>query len=825
MNDESQAAATAEVPSIDGRFRITVEENGTAAFIDKLTPHTGNGSPVTASDVMARLKKQKVVHGIRSDVVDRLLTQLADGIIPEDKVAIAEWNPPEEGTDASIHWLIDTGAHNLQARYVVPGQIIAIKTPAVPGAAGKTIFGRAKQPAQRPADIPLKAGDGIQLKTSKAGTQEFTAKVLGFACLYGDSLMIKSAITIAEDGLEARMAIYPTSGGESAVPVSADHILSSIKATGIKHGVKEDRIRALIARADFQSLKELPSPKPVPLTIAQGLPATNGKDGELDWLVEPGDTENPAFVLPGQLLLTRTGPTQETEGKDIFGRVLKASAGESLSFEFDPDAIELRPMEDREEFYARCLGQLVCHNGQLTISSGFSIASDGLEATLELFAVSSGRSSAPLTLEHILAFITANGVQTGIDEDTIQKRLSQLQQLPPDDKPSMPVVVARGIAPVPGVDASLELDHRLTKGKMLPDGRIDFHEHSYPWNVSTGEVIGVHTHAVPQQDGLTVTGEVIPALEPKSIDLELEAVIEKENGVLVAERSGSLLVSRTRLCVTDCVIINSDVSQETGHVRAKAAIVINGFVTAGFIADSERGDVLVKHNVEDGVITAFGNVIIHGGVRGENCRITAGNEFSAGFAEQADIMTQSSLSIAKHALGCELMSNDRIIVGEKNARKGGLIGGSAHGRNGVEANILGSDSYVKTIVCAGVMPETQGQLEGLIKDAEDKANALVQYDNAIFQQSRDADGAENNEELIKAQQMRDALLDELDMMYAEMDIVEASLEEPAEPKIIVHYKTYPGVSLRIGNATLKIAREQGPGVFELKDDKIQFTPQ
>jgi len=119
------------------------------------------------------------------------------------------------------------------------------------------------------------------------------------------------------------------------------------------------------------------------------------------------------------------------------------------------------------------------------------------------------------------------------------------------------VLVAKGEKAIHGVDACLLVDDSLAVGRVLDNGRIDFHERSYPWNIRDGEIVGRVRPAIPEKNGFTVIGKVIPATPAEGLDLRLEGLTQEEDGSLRALRDGVLLVDGPRIAVSDSLLVKT----------------------------------------------------------------------------------------------------------------------------------------------------------------------------------------------------------------------------------------------------------------------------
>ena len=79
-----------ETVSANGWFQIAVANDASTASIKKIVRHSGNGKPVTASDIHNKLKQLKVTYGIDREAIEQLVTCVNDNNIPDHPVVIAK---------------------------------------------------------------------------------------------------------------------------------------------------------------------------------------------------------------------------------------------------------------------------------------------------------------------------------------------------------------------------------------------------------------------------------------------------------------------------------------------------------------------------------------------------------------------------------------------------------------------------------------------------------------------------------------------------------------------------------------------------------------
>ncbi|MFT5395065.1 MAG: hypothetical protein ACI85N_000246 [Gammaproteobacteria bacterium] len=162
-------------------------------------------------------------------------------------------------------------------------------------------------------------------------------------------------------------------------------------------------------------------------------------------------------------------------------------------------------------------------------------------------------------LQHVVATLSEHDVVYGIKTDAIKLILENINR---EKKSKIDLLVAEGIPAKDGVDARVDFDKEFSVGgKILPNGKIDYHEKSYPWNVEINDVIGKLIPAIRSEDGRNVIGEELLANQVKDSEPELEGVIKEANGVLRITEDGILLVNGINFKVSDNLELDGDVCQ------------------------------------------------------------------------------------------------------------------------------------------------------------------------------------------------------------------------------------------------------------------------
>ncbi len=168
-----------------------------------ITPPTGNGRPVTAQEILDRLRDMGVMYGHREEEILKAVRMASEPGQPVFKALIAQGVLPENGTDAQILWKIpetyvralprkDDGSLDYFAfpkdQRVKAGQTLASIIPARPGSPGKTLTAPlASIPQQTGKEIKYIAGNGVGMSEDRL---QFIARCDGIFEVHNDKLSI-----------------------------------------------------------------------------------------------------------------------------------------------------------------------------------------------------------------------------------------------------------------------------------------------------------------------------------------------------------------------------------------------------------------------------------------------------------------------------------------------------------------------------------------------------------------------------------------------------------------------------------------------------------
>ena len=808
-------------PAIDGRFRLKVSRDKLAVYMDGLQAPKGGGSPVEAKIVHRKLKKLEVKYGINNKKIDEIIATLNEGRLPtpdEDSVqeeegkshlCIVKGNAPTYSQDASLQWHInEETAHNY---IVLPGELIAIFNPKGQGTPGKSIYGKpiTVQPSR---DNTVKPGDGIE-QTHAGEHIEYHAKWFGKIQIKDNAMTVDCPLKVSDDNMSATLDLLPPSSADQTLELN--HIIETLQQHEIIFGIKED-----VLTESLKTLNE--SRQPVnELVVAEGTPVTHGIDAKISWNIDPAKITAKDYVIrPGDLIATHKPVTTDEPGQDIHDNIISATPGKDTAIQLGDNITET---ENSHEYHAATLGILKYKADdetiQISIDPGLDVTDNAMEARLNLFREST--KGTPVELSDVTKSLKACGIKFGIDEAAIKEALE------PTDKNEAAqlkkVLVAQGKPPQDGVDTHIEYTQKENiAGQELNKGRIDFREHNYPWSFKEGDIIGHLNEAKPEEDGINVWGETIKAMPHNETALELEGAHKDVRNKIIADIDGTLLINGLHLNLTDLLVIDGDVAQKTGNIHSVTGVHVKGYVEPGFKLESDKS-IIIDKNVEDAAIRSGGSITIKGGIRGLKSEVYAPGEVSVDFIENADVFVNGDINTTGSIINSKVSSNSAISVGSKKSKKSAIIGGRVTAHTKVEALVLGSSAYPKTVVSVGFTQEAKQQQRDLTGNIETKEGELTRLDQVeTHYKLKPKAGAD--EVMRKISATRESLTKEIESLKEQLDEAMEQVKQSENVRVVVHKQIFPGVTIKINDYDYKVTREMSGGTFALENNEIIFRP-
>ncbi len=168
----------------------------------------------------------------------------------------------------------------------------------------------------------------------------------------GHTRLSAITVTVSEDGLEASIRA-DSADGSGSYSVSA--LEQAVKDSGVCFGIKPAVLMEMATRGICGESR----------VFAHGIPAIKGEDGKLNELFQKNKL---SIVAEGTVLCEILLPENGTNGRDVYGQVIRAERGKSYRL---PAGINTRISEDRTRLFAGISGLLTEENGKYCVRSEY----------------------------------------------------------------------------------------------------------------------------------------------------------------------------------------------------------------------------------------------------------------------------------------------------------------------------------------------------------------------------------------------------------------------------------------------------------------------
>lgn len=449
------------------------------------------------------------------------------------------------------------------------------------------------------------------------------------------------------------------------------------------------------------------------------------------------------------------------------------------------------------------------------VENYLQLALTDMKATLRISSLCIAEGI-PVSANAVLYFMkNRRGMRHGLLPGIIEQAVSQA-------KYDADLVVAVGTPPVNGADARIHFEIELkptSKPQVRPDGTVDYKEIRTFIQAAKDQVIARKIPPGPGKPGITVTGREIPAAPGKDVPLPAGAntVVSEDGQLLLAAKSGVVRREGTLVAVGEVLAVERDVDYSVGNVKYSGELVIKGDVKAGFAVEAE-GNIDIHGVVESSNVSSrTGTVFVRGGIIGKGqARIYGKEGIHAGFAQDAKLETEGTLTILKHCLHCECI----CATFDSASRHSSVVGGSIRATKEIEVHQLGNAQGAETHAILidkkkMLAQEKIKELEELKAKIAEKLTPLakqVQSKAAILKMAGEAATERQRAEMKKWIEDLNGLNLKAKYVQQKIDEITRAMEQPTEHTgfIRVTADIHPGVVLTLYEVN-KVLRERMTG--------------
>ncbi|MGU5716188.1 FapA family protein [Aeromonas taiwanensis] len=443
----------------------------------------------------------------------------------------------------------------------------------------------------------------------------------------------------------------------------------------------------------------------------------------------------------------------------------------------------------------------------------------------------------PLTLAQLHEALAASPVRMGVSERLLAAALQAASEAAPGAQLSP--VIALGRAAKHGQDTRFErlvetAAERILKPQELDHGKVDMRDLGTLLTVRAGSPLMRRHPATQGLDGVTVTGQTLPARDGKEIAMSAgdgTSLSPEDPDLLLATRTGLPCQERAGMRV-DEVLNVKQVDIRHGHVEFEGSLLVTGDVMPGMRIKT-RGDVVIGGFVEGGLIESGGTITVRNGIIGRKlgeeeylCHLSAGGEIHAGYAQYARLEADGDIHIQNQLSHCYCRSGQDLKVGDSAMRKGHLIGGVNIANRLIMAPVLGASAANRTRlqILGGYFSHKEQEL-ALRQRKQSCREQLDKLQDLILRLLQLPSDRRNPETLAKIKTLRTRQLDESKSLDEQLGEAQRELQAlMANMDIIATQRLFPGVEVEMAHHHNRVDIEHGPIHFAIREDQLQLTP-
>ncbi len=423
-----------------------------------------------------------------------------------------------------------------------------------------------------------------------------------------------------------------------------------------------------------------------------------------------------------------------------------------------------------------------------------------------------------ITVEKVMAALNEKNVSYGILNNDIELAVEQKRY---DEN----ICVAKWDAPQDGTDGTIKYFYNI-ENYAAPveneNGIVDYKNLGIVRNITAGTPIAAITMPTEGEPGKDITGRVVLQKKgvPAKVNVGKGTSLVDDGKQIIAAVDGNLVYKNGAFQVDETLIINGDVDVSSGNIDFIGAVVVKGSVYEGFRVTSKR-DISINGSVNGAELSADGNINIK--IGSINSQIECKSSVKLGFCENTKVRADGDVESASF-VGGEVFAGKKIIA----SGKGVIMGGKYTALDGIEASVIGSEKYVKTLITLGnnaVLSEERDKLEKQIAEFEDKADQLGKILVTLNELSKKAKLSPEREQL-KTEALRNRLKLQSEVKKSKLRIseIDETLQLTQNLSVACKRVIYPGVTLRINSCVLQVNAATNHARATVDGGEIVFKP-
>lgn len=411
-------------------------------------------------------------------------------------------------------------------------------------------------------------------------------------------------------------------------------------------------------------------------------------------------------------------------------------------------------------------------------------------------------------IPEIVAALKSKNVYYGIKEKYITDAIE-------NDMFNMAICVAEGDPSIEGKDAEVRYHFKtdINKVGMEDDtGNIDFHKLDIVQSVVVGQILATKVPAQRGKAGKTVTGRIIPAKDGRDIKMVSgsNCHLSPDGMQIASDINGQVVFKNGKVNVEPILEVTGDVDPTTGDINFPGNVVIYGNVNDTYKVYS-GANIEVKGHIGKADVVAEGNIVVRQGIQGKDeAKIVCGGDLYARFIERSIIRVEGFIYTNEAIMHSRVDCKNKVFC--HGGKKSQIVGGQIRALYEVNAKNLGAEAYTETIVIVGTDPEKEERLVEIHRRKDELVKEMPdinkQLSNLSMLMSTGPLPPEKQEIFNNLSDKSRELKEEINHLEEELTTIQEYLETLGkDAKVSASNMVFPGVKVRIKNATLNVKNE------------------
>lgn len=418
----------------------------------------------------------------------------------------------------------------------------------------------------------------------------------------------------------------------------------------------------------------------------------------------------------------------------------------------------------------------------------------------------------PVTYEELCSEAAMKGIRHNLSEQAMRDIFEKNHY-------GRSIVIARGDRPTDGSDGfvTYKFEQKDTQEFVEDEfGNVNYRDLGFIRNIHEGTVIAEITPETQGAPGRDIRGATVPQCpgRPPVFVVGTGVALTEDGRKLVAAVSGNLRWNKNHFVVDKEVVIDGDVDASVGNIDFIGSVTIKGNTNEGYEIHS-NGSVTVLGTVTGTKIRADGDISVRVGAVAADL---AGRNISASFFENCTLNAKEKLT-AHSFVACQAFCNGQLSASNG---KGVIVGGKYTCLSNIEANIIGSDTYAKTMLVLGnvaILAEEKNEKNKRITEFRRQLDQLEKICKVLQEQKKAGTISPEREEMLTTS-IRAKFIHrrEIKDMLDRIKQIDEEIDSNSDLCIRVRRSLFPGVVVKINGEQLVVDKLNGQCVVRMGED-------